>query len=205
MPFDPPSSEMQGLLRTLNGFVREELIPLERPFLQHDFDSLLPALEESRLEARRSGLWLPQIPAGYGGMGLSLADHGRVSEVLGQTPLGHYALNCQAPDAGNMEILIEHGTPEQKERFLMPLLAGQVRSCFSMTEPEHAGSNPTRLSTTAVKDGDDYVINGHKWFTSAADGAAGQVRHGDCAHARRRLDARGAEISRRDARIPRHP
>ena len=172
MPFDPPSSEMQGLIRTLNGFVREELIPLERPFLQHDFDSLLPALEESRLEARRSGLWLPQIPAGYGGMGLSLADHGRVSEVLGQTPLGHYALNCQAPDAGNMEILIEHGTPEQKERFLMPLLAGQVRSCFSMTEPEHAGSNPTRLSTTAVKDGDDYVINGHKWFTSAADGAA---------------------------------
>lgn len=172
MPFDPPSSEMQGLLRTLDGFVREELIPLERPFLQHDFDSLLPALEESRLEARRSGLWLPQIPAGYGGMGLSLADHGRVSEVLGQTPLGHYALNCQAPDAGNMEILIEHGTPEQKERFLMPLLAGQVRSCFSMTEPEHAGSNPTRLSTTAVKDGDDYVINGHKWFTSAADGAA---------------------------------
>ena len=172
MRFDPPSSEMQGLLRTLDGFVREELIPLERPFLQHDFDSLLPALEESRLEARRSGLWLPQIPAGYGGMGLSLADHGRVSEVLGQTPLGHYALNCQAPDAGNMEILIEHGTPEQKERFLMPLLAGQVRSCFSMTEPEHAGSNPTRLSTTAVKDGDDYVINGHKWFTSAADGAA---------------------------------
>ena len=172
MPFDPPSSEMQGLIRTLNGFVREELIPLERPFLQHDFDSLLPALEESRLEARRSGLWLPQIPAGYGGMGLSLADHGRVSEVLGQTLLGHYALNCQAPDAGNMEILIEHGTPEQKERFLMPLLAGQVRSCFSMTEPEHAGSNPTRLSTTAVKDGDDYVINGHKWFTSAADGAA---------------------------------
>ncbi len=105
-------------------------------------------------------------------MGLSLFDHGLVSEVLGRTPLGHYVLNCQAPDAGNMEILIEYGTPEQKERFLMPLLDGDIRSCFSMTEPENAGSNPTWLSTTAAKAGGDYVIDGHKWFTTAADGAA---------------------------------
>ena len=172
MPFNPPSGEMQLLLRTLKEFVREEIIPLERPFLQHDFATLEPLLEEKRQLARELGLWLPQIPAAYGGMGLSLFDHGRVSEVLGGTPLGHYVLNCQAPDAGNMEILIEHGTPAQKERFLMPLLAGDIRSCFSMTEPENAGSNPTWLSTTAVKDGDDYVINGHKWFTTAADGAA---------------------------------
>lgn len=172
MPFDPPSGEMRLLLRTLEEFVREELMPLERLFLHHDFDALLPTIEAKRQQARRLGLWLPQIPADYGGMGLSLFDHGLVSEVLGRTPLGHYALNCQAPDAGNMEILIEYGTPEQKERFLMPLLAGDVRSCFSMTEPENAGSNPTWLSTTAAKDGDDYVINGHKWFTTAADGAA---------------------------------
>ena len=172
MPFDPPSGEMRLLLRTLEEFVREEIVPLERPFLQHDFAALEPLLSQERQLARELGLWLPQIPAAYGGMGLSLFDHGRVSEVLGRTPLGHYILNCQAPDAGNMEILIEHGTPEQKERFLMPLLAGDIRSCFSMTEPENAGSNPTWLSTTAVKDGDDYVINGHKWFTTAADGAA---------------------------------
>lgn len=160
------------LLRTVEEFVREELMPLERPFLRHDFDTLLPLIEEKRRLAKRLGLWLPQIPEAEDGMGLSLYDHGLVSELLGRTPLGHYALNCQAPDAGNMEILIEHGTPEQKERFLMPLLAGDVRSCFSMTEPENAGSNPTWLSTTAEKDGDDYIINGHKWFTTAADGAA---------------------------------
>ncbi len=172
MPFDPPSGEMPLLLRTLEAFVREELMPLERPFLNHDFDTLELLLAEKRQQARHLGLWLPQIPAAYGGMGLSLFDHGRVSEVLGRTPLGHYALNCQAPDAGNMEILIDHATPEQKERFLMPLLAGDIRSCFSMTEPENAGSNPTWLSTTAVADGEDYVINGHKWFTTGADGAA---------------------------------
>ena len=172
MPFDTPSAETQMLLQTLGDFVREELIPLERPFLYHDFDALLPDVEAKRQLGKSLGLWLPQIPAEYGGMGLSLFDHGLVSEVLGRTPLGHYALNCQAPDAGNMEILIEYGTPEQKERFLTPLLAGDVRSCFSMTEPENAGSNPTWLSTTAVKDGDDYIINGHKWFTTAADGAA---------------------------------
>ena len=172
MPFDPPSGEMQLLLRTLEAFVREEIIPLERPFLHHNFDTLEPLLKEKRQQAKALGLWLPQIPELYGGMGLSLFDHGLVSEVLGRTPLGHYVLNCQAPDAGNMEILIEHGTPEQKERFLRPLLAGDIRSCFSMTEPENAGSNPTWLSTTAVRDGDDYMINGHKWFTTAADGAA---------------------------------
>ncbi|WP_374689488.1 acyl-CoA dehydrogenase family protein [Promineifilum sp.] len=172
MNFDAPTPEMRMLLRTLDEFVREELMPLERPFLYHDFDALLPALDDKRRQAKRLGLWLPQIPQEYGGMGLSLFEHGLVSEVLGRTPLGHYALNCQAPDAGNMEVLIEHGTPEQKERFLMPLLAGDVRSCFSMTEPENAGSNPTWLSTTAVRDGDDYVINGHKWFSTGGDGAA---------------------------------
>ena len=112
-----------------------------------------------------------QVPEEYGGMGLSLLEHGYVSEVLGQTPIGHFAFNCQAPDAGNMEILIDHGTPEQKETFLMPLVRGEIRSCFSMTEPEHAGSNPTVMSTTAVKEGDSYIIDGHKWFTSSADGA----------------------------------
>jgi alkylation response protein AidB-like acyl-CoA dehydrogenase len=172
MIFDAPTPEMRMLLRTLDEFVREELMPLERPFLYHDFDALLPALEEKRRQAKRLGLWLPQIPQEYGGMGLSLFEHGLVSEVLGRTPLGHYALNCQAPDAGNMEVLIEHGTPAQQERFLTPLLAGDVRSCFSMTEPENAGSNPTWLSTTAVRDGDDYVINGHKWFSTGGDGAA---------------------------------
>ena len=172
MLFEPQTAELRPLLRALGDFVRDELLPLERPFLDHDFDALLPALSEKRRLAKSLGFWLPQIAADHGGMGLSLFEHGLVSEVLGRTPLGHYALNCQAPDAGNMEILIEYGTPEQKARFLEPLLAGDVRSCFSMTEPDNPGSNPTWLSTTATKDGDDYLVSGHKWFSTGADGAA---------------------------------
>ena len=105
-------------------------------------------------------------------MGLSLVEYGLVSAVLGRCQLGHYAFNCQAPDAGNMEILIKHGTPEQKRAFLEPLLQGRIHSCFAMTEPERPGSNPTWMGTSAVKDGQDYVINGRKWFTSSADGAS---------------------------------
>jgi alkylation response protein AidB-like acyl-CoA dehydrogenase len=99
-------------------------------------------------------------------------EHALVCEELAKSPYGMYVFNAQAPDAGNMEILNEFGTEAQKERWLQPLTAGEIRSCFAMTEPEHAGSNPVWMSTTAVKDGGDYVINGHKWFASAADGAA---------------------------------
>jgi alkylation response protein AidB-like acyl-CoA dehydrogenase len=165
------SPRLQNILANVRAFVREELIPLELEFIRRGFYAVEPVLREKRRRVKDAGLWLPQIPLDYGGMGLSLFEHGLVSQELGQTPIGHYAFNCQAPDAGNMEILIEHGTPEQKERFLLPLLNGDIRSCFSMTEPEHAGSNPTMMSTTAVVDHDHYVINGHKWFTSAADGA----------------------------------
>jgi alkylation response protein AidB-like acyl-CoA dehydrogenase len=104
-------------------------------------------------------------------MGLSLEEHGLVSEVLGRSFLGHYAFNCQAPDAGNMEILMRYGSDAQKQEWLAPLARGEIRSCFSMTEPERPGSNPTWMSTTAVRDGDHYVIDGHKWFTSSAEGA----------------------------------
>lgn len=166
------SPELQKILDTMRQFVDEELIPLERGFLEKGFNAMLPQLEEKRQRVKALGLWLPQVPQAYGGMGLSLFEHGLVSRELGRTPIGHFTFNCQAPDAGNMEILIEHGTPAQKEQFLMPLLRGETRSCFSMTEPEHAGSNPAVMSTTAVKEGDSYIIDGHKWFTSAADGAA---------------------------------
>lgn len=166
------SPELEMILRTLDEFVREEVVPLERPFLDHDAATLEPLIAAKRAKAKALGLWLPQIPEAYGGMGLTLVEHGRVSEVLGRSPLGHLIFNCQAPDAGNMEILIEYGTEAQKAQFLMPLLAGETRSCFSMTEPEHPGSNPTWMSTTAVVEGDSYIIDGHKWFTTAADGAA---------------------------------
>ena len=166
------SPELEKILKTVRDFVHEELVPLEPAFFADGFYALEPILQEKRQMVREMGLWLPQVSKEYGGLGLTLFEHGLVSQELGQTPIGHYVFNCQAPDAGNMEILIDHGTPEQKEQFLMPLLRGEIRSCFSMTEPEHAGSNPTIMSTTAVREGDSYIIDGHKWFTSSADGAS---------------------------------
>ncbi|HKF20514.1 MAG TPA: acyl-CoA dehydrogenase family protein [Candidatus Angelobacter sp.] len=165
-------SKLQKTLNEIQQFLEREIIPLEPQVAEHGFKSVLPRLKAARHKVKEMGLWCPQIPKEYGGVGLSLMEHGMVSAVLGRTLLGHYVFNCQAPDAGNMEILIEHGTPEQKKTYLEPLLRGDIRSCFAMTEPEHAGSNPTWLDTAAVKDGKDYVINGHKWFTSSCDGAA---------------------------------
>ncbi|MFN9942253.1 MAG: acyl-CoA dehydrogenase family protein, partial [bacterium] len=106
---------------------------------------MLPAIEELRREAKARGLWAPFLPEELGGAGLGLTDYAHVSEILGRTPLGHYALNCQAPDVGNMELLHQFGTEEQKARWLGPLTRGEIRSCFGMTEPEHAGSNPVWL------------------------------------------------------------
>ncbi len=166
------SPRLDALLEQVRRFVQEELIPLEHAFLNRPFRELLPTLQAKRQQVKEMGLWAPHLPEEYGGLGLTLSQFARVSEELGRTPLGHYVFNCQAPDIGNMELLLEHGTPAQKERWLLPLARGEIRSCFSMTEPEHAGSNPTWLSTTAVKEGDDYVINGHKWYTTSADGAA---------------------------------
>lgn len=160
------------LLTDIRTFIQSEVIPLEARLLRGGFRALLPTLQELRREVTGRGWAVPFLPPAWGGMGLSLREFAHVSEVLGQSPLGHYLFNCQAPDVGNMELVMAHGTTEQQEAYLRPLAAGQIRSCFAMTEPEHAGSNPVYMSTTAVRDGDDYVIDGHKWFTSAADGAA---------------------------------
>jgi acyl-CoA dehydrogenase len=166
-----PNEKLQSILHRIREFLQAECYPFEPDFLSHTFKELLPRLEEKRRKVRELGLWTPQLPEEHGGLGLSLLEFAEVSEELGRTPVGHYLFNCQAPDVGNMEVLLEHATPEQKELYLWPLARGEVRSCFSMTEPEHPGSNPVWMSTTAVADGDDYVINGHKWFTSSAEGA----------------------------------
>ena len=169
---DHHNEELLGLLDRIKKFVRDEVYPLEPEFLRRPFRELTPLLREKREKVKAMGLWAPHLPVEYGGVGLTLSEFALVSEELGRTPMGHYLFNCQAPDIGNMEILMDHGTPEQKEKYFKPLARGDVRSCFSMTEPEHPGSNPTWMSTTAVQDGDDYVINGHKWFTSSAEGAS---------------------------------
>jgi len=165
------SDKMKIILRMIDEFVDKELIPMETQFSKMEFRDGLEIFEEKRKMVRQMELWAPNHPKEYGGMGLDLMDHALVSEALGRTPLGHYIFGCQAPDAGNIEILHKYGTKEQKEKYLAPLVAGKIRSCFSMTEVNMPGSNPVMLETTAVKDGDNYLINGHKWYTSSADGA----------------------------------
>ena len=166
------SEKAQTIVEMINEFVEKEIIPLEADFSKRSFVDLLPVLQEKRSMVKQMELWAPNHPKEYGGMGLDLVEFALVSEALGSTPLGHYIFGCQAPDAGNIEILHLYGIEEQKEKYLRPLVNGDIRSCFSMTEVDMPGSNPVMLDTTAVKDGDHYVINGHKWYTSSADGAS---------------------------------
>ncbi len=163
---------LSGLLPRIRAFVDAEVIPLEKLLISCPWAEVEPLLNKKRQAVKDAGLWGLALPLEYGGQGLTLAEFGRVSEELGRSPGGHYIFGCQAPDMGNMELLIHAGTEAQKANYLLPLTRGEIRSCFSMTEPEHAGSNPTWMSTTAARDGNEYVINGHKWFTTAADGSA---------------------------------
>ncbi|AFM12304.1 acyl-CoA dehydrogenase family protein [Turneriella parva] len=166
------SDRLKPMLARIEEFVTNELIPLEPQFFSKPFEELVPLLNEKRNQVKALGLWGPQIPTELGGVGLTLVEHGYVSEALGRSPLGHYVFGCQAPDAGNIEILHMFGTKEQQQEWLEPLAQGKIRSCFAMTEVDTAGSNPTLLEARAVKDGDHYVLNGRKWYTTAADGAA---------------------------------
>src|SRR5512133_946318 len=165
----PRVKTIRGVVR---AFLEKEVLPLEPALRREGFTALKPRLERARQRARDTGLWAAFVPEAHGGAGLSLTEYAHMSEELGRSPVGHYLFNCQAPDVGNMEILMQYGTDEQKERFLRPLVRGEIRSCFTMTEPEFAGSNPVWLGTTARKDGAEWVIHGHKWFATGADGAA---------------------------------
>lgn len=166
------SEKMKAVRGMIREFLDKEIIPLEPEFATRDFREMLPVLKEKRDMVKLMELWAPNHPREYGGMGLDLVDHALVSEELGRSPLGHYVFGCAAPDAGNIEILHKYGTPEQKEKYLRPLIDGKIRSCFSMTEVDMPGSNPVMLATTAVKEGGEYVINGQKWYTTGADGAS---------------------------------
>lgn len=166
------SDRVQKIVEALRHFVDEEVVPLEPLALSQGFGAARPELDRLRGKARALRLFAPHMPCEVGGAGLALADFAHAAEVLGRSPLGHYVFNCQAPDAGNMELLLHHGTAEQKERWLGPLVRGDIRSCFGMTEPEFPGSNPVWMGTTARREGEDYVLDGHKWFTSSAEGSA---------------------------------
>jgi alkylation response protein AidB-like acyl-CoA dehydrogenase len=126
---------------------------------------------ELRQKAKDAGLWAPHLPPEAGGSGSGFIEYAYLNEEIGRSFIAQLIFGCQAPDAGNGEILHMYGTADQKERFLAPLVAGETRSYFGMTEPEVAGSDPTLLRGRAVRDGDEWVLNAHKWFSSGADGA----------------------------------
>jgi acyl-CoA dehydrogenase len=173
-----PSPEVVALRERILDFMDEHVYPAEREIMAALDEEVGPGvpypanLSAIRAKAREEGLWNLFMPDERFGPGLSNWEYGLLCEEMGRSPLAAaMAFNCSAPDTGNMEILAEHGTPEQRERWLEPLLEGSIRSCFSMTEPEVSGSDPTLLQTRAVLDGDEWVIDGHKWFTSGAVGA----------------------------------
>ena len=166
------SDKALELVPRYRAFLEQYIIPLEQGAIYGSFRAHLPALHALRAKAKEEGLFAPHLPVSHGGLGLSLVEFASISEVLGTSPLGHYVFNCNAPDIGNMELMHQFASPYLQETYLRPLERGEIRSCFAMTEPEHAGSNPVHMSTIAVREGDEYVINGHKWFTSSADGAS---------------------------------
>jgi acyl-CoA dehydrogenase len=169
------SDKAKAVEEQLLRFMNEEIYPNERAVyeqLHEDENAEPPLMKELREKAKKIGLWNLYLPDEEWGAGLTNLEYTPLCEIMGRSALAPRVFNCQAPDTGNAEILAEFGSKEQKERWLKPLLEGEIRSCFSMTEPAVSGSDPTKLQCRADRDGDDYVINGHKWFTSGAIGAA---------------------------------
>lgn len=164
----PELEELRGKVR---NFIQEVVKPTEDEIDEGDRDSLIKGVIKMRREAQKRGLWLPHMPEEWGGMGLGHVELAMVAAEAARARFGPYALNCQAPDEGNMHTLEKWGTDAQKEKYLKPLCEGFARSCFAMTEPEVAGSDPTLIQTKAVQDGNGWVINGHKWFISGAKSA----------------------------------
>jgi acyl-CoA dehydrogenase len=160
--------EFQAKLDWMRTFVRKEIWPLETLVNDLPWDGLMRAMEPLREQVRAQGLWAAHLDPELGGQGFGQLKLGLMHEILGTTPIAPFAFGNAAPDSGNSEILALAGSPEQKDRYLHPLLAGDLKSAFSMTEPDSPGSDPTMLKTRAVKDGDDYVITGRKWFSSNA-------------------------------------
>ena len=167
----PP--EIDDVRNRVAAFMDDVVRPVEAEAdrEQWDRDAWVKAIIEMRGKAKDAGLWLPHMPEEWGGMGLGHVAMAAVSAEAGKTRMGPFALNAQAPDEGNMHTLLHWGTDQQKADYLKPLCDGWARSCFAMTEPEVAGSDPTLIQTRAYPDGDEWVINGHKWFISGARGA----------------------------------
>jgi alkylation response protein AidB-like acyl-CoA dehydrogenase len=165
------SPELDATRQSASAFMEGFVYPNESKLVE---DEGLPADLEIDLQQRVKalGLWAPHLPREWGGMGIGFIGQALVNEIAGRSVIAPRLFGNAAPDAGNAELLLIAATEEQKEKYLRPLAAGEVRSCFAMTEPEVSGSDPTGLRTTAVRDGNEWIINGHKWFTSGAIGSA---------------------------------
>ena len=160
--------ELEELRLRVRGFITDVVAPAEATLDESDREAYVRQLIELRKAAHDAGLWLPHMPPEWGGMGLSHVEMAMVQAEAAKSYYGPWALNCQAPDEGNMHTLLHWGTDAQKDRYLRGLCSGRMRSCFAMTEPEVAGSDPTLIRTRAYQDGDEWVISGHKWFISQA-------------------------------------
>ncbi|MEV4572840.1 acyl-CoA dehydrogenase family protein [Nonomuraea jabiensis] len=160
--------EHEEIRKRVRAFIQGTVIPAVEEVKESDRDAYLRTIFRLRSQAKAEGLWLPHMPKEWGGMGLGHVELAMVQSEAAKTRVGPWVLNCMAPDEGNMHTLLHWATDEQKEKYLRPLLEGTQMSCFAMTEPEVAGSDPTLIRTTAVRDGDEWLINGHKWFISNA-------------------------------------
>ncbi|MEB0055919.1 acyl-CoA dehydrogenase family protein [Variovorax sp. LG9.2] len=166
------SPKVQDLQKRLSAFMEEHIYPNEKRYYKEAEElgpwKVAPVLEELKPKARDAGLWNLFLPESSHGAGLTNFEYAPLCEIMGRSHLAPEVFNCSAPDTGNMEVLARYGTPEHQERWLKPLLAGEIRSCFAMTEPDVASSDATNIESSIVRDGDDYVINGHKWYTTNA-------------------------------------
>src|SRR5712691_9399139 len=165
------SEKVQDLRKKLTAFMEEYIYPNERLYHRHveeDRRRPAPIIEELKPKARAAGLWNLFLPKAENGGGLTNLEYAPLCEIMGRCLWAPEVFNCSAPDTGNMEVLERYGTPEQKERWLKPLLDGEIRSCFAMTEPGVASSDATNIEASIRRDGDEYVLNGHKWWTSGA-------------------------------------
>jgi acyl-CoA dehydrogenase len=171
MDFDE-SARTRELRERLETFMDEHVYPNEGRFFQESMEmgpwAVWPVVEELKPVARAAGLWNLFLPASDHGAGLTNLEYAPLCEVMGRSHLAPEVFNCSAPDTGNMEVLARYGTPEQQQQWLTPLLAGEVRSAFAMTEPAVASSDATNIASSIVRDGDEYVINGRKWYTTNA-------------------------------------
>jgi acyl-CoA dehydrogenase len=165
------SARTKDLQQRLQAFMGEHVYPIEQRFeeeVRRNRWSPSRIIEELKPKARAAGLWNLFLPGDAGGAGLTNLEYAPLCEIMGRSAMAPEIFNCSAPDTGNMEVLARYGSPEQKERWLKPLLAGEIRSCFAMTEPVVASSDATNIQASIVRSGDEYIINGHKWWTSGA-------------------------------------